>query len=264
MKVLNNYVDAFVITEATTTFSGLPKKMFFEEASHEFSEFKQKIHYQVVDNVPNLSPFERDWFQRDQAMNIIKNNFHDSDILIYGDVDEIPNPSGVIFAQQNLSISTPIAHLAQDLFYYFMNLKEVSGTLLSYAGEYEQIKKNHRKWLGSVVTTVGFAKKDTLTSLRNPEHRSHGIRVANGGWHFSYMGGDKSLNSEERIVNKIVSAAHQELNTQEIRSNAAQQISNGKDVFKRRKSKFELQADLSYLPVEALLSIEELSHLIRR
>ncbi len=264
LRVLNDHVDYFVITESTTTFSGQPKKLNFQEMSSVFSPYKDKIHYQIVDNVPNLSPFERDWFQRDRALEVIGGHFKDDDILIYGDVDEIPNPSAVHFASQCLSSEIKIAHLAQDLFYYYVNLLETSGTLLSYAGEYPGIKKKDRKWLGSVVTRVEVAKGSSMTALRNPEQKEHRIRIRNGGWHFSYMGGSKYESVQERIINKIESAAHQELNTEEIKSRVSVKTDQGRDIFNRRRSKFELQTDLSYLPVEALTHLNDLEHLIKK
>ena len=263
LRTLNPYVDAFVITESTTTFSGLPKKLFYKEYASEFHEFKNKIIYQVVDDVPNLNPFERDWYQRDQAKEIIARDFSEEDFLIYGDVDELPNPSAIFGAISLLSDEIRIAHLAQKLFYYHLNLQEVSGSLLSYAGEYDFVKKKDRKWLGTVVTTVAFAKESSITSLRNPDNKNYGVRIQDGGWHFSYMGGYKSTDIEDRIVNKIESAAHQELNTESIKSEVFNRIKAGKDIFHRRGSKFELQSDLSYLPVEVLRNFEEFRHLVK-
>lgn len=40
---LASQVDYFVILESPTTFTGLPKKMYYEENKHKFEEFKDKI-----------------------------------------------------------------------------------------------------------------------------------------------------------------------------------------------------------------------------
>jgi hypothetical protein len=78
------------------------------------------------------------------------------------------------------------------------------------------------------------------------------------------MGGSKSESVQERIIKKIESAAHQELNTEEIKSRVNIKTDQGRDIFSRRRSKFELQSDLSYLPVEALIHLNELEHLIKK
>lgn len=49
MNILDPVVDFFVVTEATTTQMGQPKKMYFAENMSRFEKFKDKIIYNPVD-----------------------------------------------------------------------------------------------------------------------------------------------------------------------------------------------------------------------
>ena len=110
LNTLNSVVDYFLITEATTTFSGMEKKLFLSENIDLFSKFRDKIIIQVVDDVPDLGPFERDWYQRDQAKVILSESLNENDLILYGDVDEIPKPESVILASKELSETIKIIH----------------------------------------------------------------------------------------------------------------------------------------------------------
>ena len=51
LNTLNNFVKKFIITEATYTHNGTPKKLKFN--FNKFNKFKDKIIYIVVDNQPS-------------------------------------------------------------------------------------------------------------------------------------------------------------------------------------------------------------------
>ena len=52
LHVLNPVVDRFVISEATETFSGLKKPLYYEENKELFAEFADKIIHVVVEDTP--------------------------------------------------------------------------------------------------------------------------------------------------------------------------------------------------------------------
>lgn len=261
MHELNPVVDFFLITEASTTFSGLSKPFFFEENKDRFVEFSNKILYQKIDNVPNtLSPFERDWFQRDASKLFLEQYIDSSDFLLYGDVDEVPRSNAVLNAIENLNEDTKICHFAMELYYYFLNLNEKSGTLPSHIGEYPGIKK--RKWLGSTLSKWEYASQFSMTELRNPEHKDVGKRIDKAGWHFSYVGGHQKEDPLDRIIRKIKSSAHQELNNDEILRKVKKRLSKNKDVFGRRWAKFERVSDINFLPKYVVDNHEKFNHLI--
>lgn len=79
-------------------------------------------------------------------------------------------------------------------------MEEVSGNLLSYAGEFEGV--THKKWIGTKMLSYRLLREQHLLlgELRFPERKEIGIRVEDGGWHFGYMGAmaKKILESECR------------------------------------------------------------------
>jgi len=263
LNLLDPFVDEFVITEADETFSGLSKPYYATDNLSKFSKFADKITIQKISNIPsNLNPFERDRYQRDSVQKILLEKMMPEDILIYGDIDEIPNPNSLdraIFSL--LSAKTPIIHMAQDIYYCYLNQKEVSGTLLSYTGEYKWIFK--KKWLGTNVSKWDYAKNFLPTDLRDPLHKSRGLREKEGGWHFSYIGSDEITSVVARVDKKIRSAAHQEFNQPQYIDFLSQRILNSQDIFSRRRSKFRILNDLTYLPDYILNNISKYQHLIR-
>lgn len=64
LNVLSPVVDRFVISEATETFSGLKKPLYYEENKAMFAEFQDKIIHVVVDDTPAGGTHERDTFQK--------------------------------------------------------------------------------------------------------------------------------------------------------------------------------------------------------
>ena len=92
MNVLNDVVDRFVISESTVTFSGKKKPLYFAENRERFSEFDDKIVHQIVQDTPDVDPFQRDSFQKCAVKRPLEKMCTDDDIIIFSDVDEIPNP----------------------------------------------------------------------------------------------------------------------------------------------------------------------------
>ena len=91
MHILNDVVDKFVISESTVTFSGDPKPLFYEENKDMFKEFEGKIIHNVVYDTPmDCDAFTRDHHQKCAVGRGIA-GCKDDDIIIFSDVDEIPN-----------------------------------------------------------------------------------------------------------------------------------------------------------------------------
>ncbi|PWL56427.1 MAG: glycosyl transferase GT17 family protein [Lachnospiraceae bacterium] len=231
LHILDPLVDRFVIEEATHTFSGLPKDLCFEKNREMFEEFLPKITYLVVDNSPEeISTHERDKFQKNALAKALT-DASDEDVLILSDVDEIPNPAVL---QELVKRFDPdkIYHLAQRNFYCYLNMEEVSGNLLSITGEFPGVER--RMWLGTKV----FAKKNIpesgIIDLReiSPED-PRSVRVADGGWHFGYMGSCHETDVSRRVGTKVVAAAHQEYNTEDVLAEVKDRLILGEDIFGR-------------------------------
>ena len=231
LHILDPLVDRFVIEEATHTFSGLPKDLCFEKNREMFEEFLPKITYLVVDNSPEeISTHERDKFQKNALAKALT-DASDEDVLILSDVDEIPNPAVL---QELVKRFDPdkIYHLAQRNFYCYLNMEEISGNLLSITGEFPGVER--RMWLGTKV----FAKKNIpesgIIDLReiSPED-PRSVRIADGGWHFGYMGSCHETDVSRRVGTKVVAAAHQEYNTEDVLAEVKDRLILGEDIFGR-------------------------------
>lgn len=262
LNVLDSVVDRFVISEATETFSGLKKPLYYEENQEMFAAFADKIIHVVVDDTPKgdrWGTHERDTFQKNAVTRGLR-DCTDEDIVIFSDLDEIPNPDKIWEILQDFR-EDRIYHFAQRLFYCYLNMEEVSGNLVSYAGEFEGVE--HRKWIGTKMLSYKLLKEQNLLlgELRFPERKEIGIRVADGGWHFGYMGGHGEKDIRRRVQEKVISAAHQEYNSKHVLSNVTDQIKDGKDIFGRNAKFVRCEIDESF-PAYIREHQEELDFLI--
>lgn len=243
MQILSPYVDRFVLEESTVTFSGEPKEMIFAKNRSMFREFEDKIVYLAVDNSPldGVTTHERDKFQKNQLIRGLQGCRSD-DIVIFSDVDEIPKPETL---QKILRDFDPdkIYHLAQRMFYCFLNMEEVSGNLLSITGEFPGVRQ--KQWLGTKVCSFGNLPKEGIVYLREvPPTDPRSVRVADGGWHFGYMGGDRD--AAKRIGVKVQAAAHQEYNKARYLNEAVDRLLCGEDMFGRNARFVRVPVDESY------------------
>ena len=232
-NILNNYVDKFIVCEATYTHSGKKKDINFDLKM--FPKFKDKIIHIIVDKQPNglidceetdtnslrINSIKRIEHQRNMC---ISDNLsiHDNDYVMYSDNDEIPNISNINFND----FGNRIIIFKQKLFYYKFNL--ILDRLDWYGTKCCRKKKlKNISWLRNVKPNkYKFFRLDTLFSNRKYINIKF---VKNGGWHFSnlktpeqllrkYQNDEmhaefKSRNSniqkiEETIRNKIVNYDH--------------------------------------------------------
>ena len=243
MHILNDVVDKFVISESTVTFSGDKKPLYYEENKEMFKEFEHKIIHNVVDDTPmDCDAFTRDHHQKCAVARGLA-ECKPEDIVIFSDVDEIPNPETLKMLIPNVE-DGKIYMLAQRLFYCYLDMEEVSGRLLSVTGEFEGVEKP--MWLGTKVCRYRMLEHYTTEELRNKEQKEIGVRVADGGWHFSYMGGGKNQSVEERVKYKIKSAAHQEYNNRSTLSKVRKNIKNRQDIFGRDAQIVKVKIDETF------------------
>lgn len=243
MQILAPYVDRFVLEESSVTFSGKKKEMLFAKNREMFREFEDKITYIAVDNSPmsGVTTHERDKFQKNQLIRGLSACQPD-DIIIFSDVDEIPNPETL---QKILEHFDPLKvyHLAQRMFYCFLNMEEISGNLLSITGEFPGVAK--KQWLGTKICSFRNLPKEGIVYLREvaPED-PRSVRVADGGWHFGYMGGERDV--AKRISVKVQAAAHQEYNKSRYLNEAVDRLLCGEDIFGRSARFVQVPIDGSY------------------
>lgn len=267
LHVLNDCVDRFIIEESTRTFSGEPKELCFEKNKEMFAPFLSKIDYVVVSDdvmeedgihenpaAEHYAPaipgqpltHRRDYFQKNHLMDALKDVTED-DILLFGDLDEIPNPDTLkdliaAFDREK------VYHLAQRNFYVFLNMEEKPVQLHSITGEFPDILPENRKWLGTKVCSLRNIPAEGIVRLRDlvPVTDPRSVRVENGGWHFGYMGGHGEANVLNRIGTKIRAAAHQEYNDSEIIAETMDKLILGQDIFGRNAHFERVELDNTY------------------
>ena len=211
LNILDKFVHKFVIVENRYMHNGTKKNLVFNLKN--FSKFKEKIIYIVVDELPqglqNTSNIEDEdekgnriidntlLIEHTQRNNILKGlvEADDDDLIIVSDVDEIPNLN-INNLKQN---KKKLIHFKQNIYYYKFNLKYSS-----------------KKWFGSKACL----KKNLISPqwLRDTKERKYHLwrfdllfskmkfnsiyHVENGGWHFA------NIKSAEDIIKKLKNYGH--------------------------------------------------------
>ena len=211
LNSLDKFVKKFVITEATYTHNGSPKKLNFN--INKFKKFESKIIYLVYDQEPSqiekiVSKDTEDEKSRKYIMNALfrenaqrnfinraLNNLDNEDVILVSDVDEIPNLKGINFEEKK----SKIILFKQDMLYYKFNLKLPN---FIWTGTKACKKKNlfSPQWLRNIKNRkYPFYRIDTLFS----KTKYTNIKVIiEGGWHFT------NIKTAEEIRNKLKSYLH--------------------------------------------------------
>ena len=211
---LNNYVDYFVVVEAKFTHSGKKKKLNFN--INNFSKFKDKIIYHVIENEPEdiveivqgteianklplirINGLKRIEQSYECCLEAVDGMYSDNDYFMLSDSDEIPNIKNETFS----SNKSKVILFEQDFFYYKFNLF------------YDLLP-----WYGT--RACKFKNLISASWLRNTKHKPYPLWrldtlfnryklmslniIKNGGWHFS------NLKLLDDIISKLDDSGHQD------------------------------------------------------
>ena len=205
MDTLWDYVDYFVISEATYTHKGLPRKTIFE--TDKFEKYKSKIRYQRLETRP---PGENEFWKNE---NFIRNNIttglfdsNPNDLILISDLDEIPKPSKISLYDPRFLRGD---FLQNYYSYYLNNLWVKNGNTTRPSGII---------WKGSKITTIhhfntffranassvrSYKSNGALRSLKRTWFNRRRVQdIQDGGWHFTWV-----LTLED-IIKKMDSTAH--------------------------------------------------------
>jgi len=178
LRLLDEYVDRFVLVEAEFTFMGTPKELFYEKNKERFLKWNHKIEHVVIklDEEPvTTDPWVRENFQRDQITRGLGGLPLDATIML-SDVDEIPDLAKIKFNNKIMSV-----HM----------------WMYEYSFEYIFTEE---PWIGTVITNYQLFKRAGPTYFRN--NRWKFPTVGFSGWHLSSFG------DAHHILNKIQTYSH--------------------------------------------------------
>jgi hypothetical protein len=166
---MSGWVDHFVIVEAATTFTGLPKPLHFQEQRAAFARFADKIIHVPIERFPDhvAGPWQRDCFQRDMAVAGISGLCAPDDLVILTDMDEIVRKEAL-----DSAAGLDLAALEVRTFIFFYNCEQLFDPpkikpVIARAKLLAQHGSTWLKWGGA-----RFLKRQALKD---------------GGWHFTAM-----------------------------------------------------------------------------
>lgn len=205
LNILDPYVDKFVLTEGDTTFSGLPKESVYLQNKERFAKWENKIIHNFIE-IPDLpTTWDREIYSRNSPVSL--GVFGDNDLILSSDLDEIPNPEILEAVDEWVSDDTHFT-FQQRRYVYFINNFETD------------------IWFGTRACTGKYLKNTTIDQIRENTEREEqltGSIITNGGWHFTFCGG------EEMIKTKIESFSHTEHNTPQVIESITDRINSNKD-----------------------------------
>jgi beta-1,4-mannosyl-glycoprotein beta-1,4-N-acetylglucosaminyltransferase len=194
LEELRDVVDRFVLVEASRTFSGARKPLYFQRYRDIFSEYTDRITHHVVPDMPRFigtSRWRREHHQRDAiGLALAQADCKSRDIVLVSDVDEIPRSSKILEAvalleSHDLVVFEQVVHQ-----YYVDNILDhrILGTV---ACRYDFLRT-----FGS-VQRLRFgdneASRRAGIALSKPNIERKYPHLANGGWHLSFFGGPDAV-----------------------------------------------------------------------
>ena len=235
LKYLYPFVDKFIIVESCQSFTGKRKEFNFEKNIKRYEKFLKKIiYFKITDFHKSAFDFYKYLAKKNNLVSKIMNNHNHydkkllwwvleayhrecihyalqkncklNDIIIISDLDEIPSINSIKKLKVNLDDHLPL-RCKQYEFKYYLN---------SLYGD---------NWLGSIIAPYSYLRNKSLNVMRMETNKLK--YEINGGYHFTSIGGVKSLKK------KIESWGHQEFNLKLIKNNLLENLYYGRDAFYR-------------------------------
>ena len=236
LSTLFDYVDKFIICEATLDHAGNEKKLNFD--IKKFKRYEKKIKYIIVDDLPKeVKKFKKHWhtahardqFQRNSLVRGLADCDPD-DLIMISDVDEIPNPEKI----SDFNKKDKYACFVQGNYLLKFNLLNI--TEPKWYGTRMCRKKDLKspQWLRDIKP-----RKIPFYKFYKPKFDKF---IANGGWHFS------SVKNAEGIYKKLNSYSEQQWNNNKFKNMEIikRKIDQKKDLFDRNYNYKVLEIDNSF------------------
>lgn len=174
LNILDATVDQFIIVEATETFSGQPKPLYYEENKERYKKWQAKIKYHIVrpedetryvvmangsPNTIGAAHWKKEFCQKECIKDALT-HLKDEDVCFIGDVDEIWDFKPVYVAGW--------FKLKLKVYTYYLN------------------NRSSEEFWGTLIARYGDIKDKCFNHLRSD---TSARTLGEGGWHFTSMGG---------------------------------------------------------------------------
>jgi beta-1,4-mannosyl-glycoprotein beta-1,4-N-acetylglucosaminyltransferase len=193
LEELFEKVDYFVLVEATETFCGEPKPLYFQENIKLFEKYKSKIIHVVVNDFPPSSGdlakdrWVREKFQRNAILRGL-GQCKKNDIILISDLDEIPCKDSIDEIKSKYQKggfnNRDVFMLRMKLFLFYLN------------------RMSRYKWDGgSKAALYSKVKKLSPWEIKILHLNNKNLsKIENGGWHFHSMGGFEKVLEKLRAI----------------------------------------------------------------
>lgn len=203
-RELYDHVDHFVLVEGNRTFQNQEKPFYYDSMKYRYTQWQDKIiRVRLMDMPEDTDTWGRERHQRDGILQGLPANTEDKDIVMIGDVDEIPRIETI----QKLRAGT------QSIWGFRMPLFNFKFNYMMCTQDYYSV------WSGAI-------RRGLLNSPEEFRRMRHILNqcpynfsddnvqiIEHAGWHFTYLG------SKDFAVTKIQSFSHDETNCPEILDN---------------------------------------------
>jgi len=236
LATLFDYVDKFIICEATLDHAGNKKKLNFD--IKKFKKYEEKIKYIIIDDLPKVvKKFKKHWhpahardqFQRNSLVRGLE-DCEPNDLIMISDLDEIPNPEKI----SDFKKEDKYACFVQSNFLLKFNLLNISEP--KWYGTRMCRKKDLKspQWLREIKT-----KKMPFYKFYKPKFDKF---IYDGGWHFS------SVKNADGIYKKLNSYSEQQWNNEKFKNIEVikRKIAQKKDLFDRNYNFKVLKIDKTF------------------
>lgn len=213
MGIIDKYIDRFVIVQANRTFTGTAKPLMgFDDPR--FDRFRNKIIVANVDATAYNGPwlFDYEVWLRNKTMDALEQcGIKDSDTVLLGDLDEIPNPVQLERYLEIVSQISPnvVVPLVMKYYNYYINYQVFldgvpflwTRTRLFKYGLCDYIEKQYLKNPWTIPKEENYGSIGGFCRIRHnllPWEKNGGVQEGSfipklSGWHFSNLGGAEKI-----------------------------------------------------------------------
>ena len=201
LRELADHVDYFVVVEGNRTFQNQEKPFYYDSASYRYKQWSDKIiRVKLMDMPADTDPWGRERHQRDAILQALPSNTDPNDIVMIGDVDEIPRVETIEKLRES----------RQSIWGFRMPLFNFKFNYMMYTQDYYSVWSGATR-RGLLNSPEDFRRMRHLLNQCPYNFNDDNVQIIeHAGWHFTYLG------AEECAKAKIQSFAHDETNQPEI------------------------------------------------